>query len=397
MIDTPKTIGFLISSFLPNLGGIEVGLHNIAMRVQKLGYKAVIFAPYEHVKLLREQGWNLPYEVVALPPKMGGIIGRAHGIGFAMMRLYLGYMAHKYKIAFWHVTMGYPMGCAMVDYAEKSKTDVQYLIRCAGEDIQKQPDIGYGMRLDPKLDTIISAYLSRAQRLVAITPSVRAEYEALNVPDARIFDIPNGVAVDRFEASADRAQTRAALGLSDEDTLILSVGRNHPKKNYKALIEAGRLLKEQGRRKFKIICVGKGCADLNDEGLGDYLTLIDGMDSPNQDNLQLPVDELVRLYKAADIFAFPSLMETFGIAIVEAMAAGLPVIVGDSEGCRDIVQRGKWGLMCDPNDPNDLADKLTDWIENPEHRTEWVQKSKIRAQDFDWNTIALKYADLYES
>lgn len=397
MTQTQKTIGFLISSFLPNLGGIEVGLHNIAMRVQKLGYKAVIFAPHEHVKILRAEGWNLPYEIVAIPPRIGGIIGRAPAIGFGIMDVYLGHMARKYDIAFWHVTMGYPMGCAMVHFAEHSKNDVQYLIRCAGEDIQKQPEIGYGMRLDPKLDTVISGYLSRAQRLVAITPSVRAEYKALNVPDERIFDIPNGVALDRFEACDNRAKTRADLGLGEDDLLILSVGRNHPKKNYKALVEATRLLKTQGKTGFKVVCVGNGCADLYDEGLGDCLTLIDGMNSPDQSNLQLPVSELVDLYKAADIFAFPSLMETFGIAIVEAMAAGLPVIVGDSEGCRDIVQRGQWGLMCDPNAPADLAQKLTEWMASPDERATWAEKSKTRAKDFDWDIIAKRYAEIYEA
>lgn len=396
-----KTVGMLIPSFLPNLGGMEVGLHNIALRVKNHGWEPIIFAPYEHVKILKEKQWNLPYRIVALPPKSWGIITRMPKIGFKMMNLYLGHMQKTHNIDFWHVTMGYPTGCAMVHYAEKSKNNVQYLIRCAGEDIQKQPDIGYGLRLDPKFDKIISHYLSQAQRLIAITPSVFNEYKALNIPDDRIYNIPNGVALDRFKTEIDRASIRKKYGIGEDETLILCVGRNHPKKNYKTLIQSAKHLKENGVKNFKILCIGSGCDNLKDQidnlGIQDHVIVINGMNKPDKDNIALPVPELIEAYKIADIFAFPSLTETFGIAIVEAMAAGLPVIVGNSEGCRDIVERGKWGMMCDPNDAKDLADKIKFLIEDKDLRAEYVQKSNQRAEDFNWDTITKRYVEIYNS
>lgn len=396
-----KTVGLFIPSFLPNLGGVEVGLHNIALRVEKLGWTPIVFAPAEHVKMLKEKGWELPYKIEPLPPRMWGIITRMPPIGFKMMDLYLGHMQRKHKIDFWHVTMGYPAGCAIVHYAQNTRHDVQYLVRCAGEDIQKQPEIGYGLRLDPKFDKIISHYLSQAQRLVAITPSVYAEYKALNVPDERIYNVPNGVALDRFSQDINRDQVREKLGVGKDDTLILCVGRNHPKKNYKTLIEAGVHLREQGVENFKIMCIGSGCAALSDlvgkYDLGDHVILINGMSKPDKDNIILPVDALVEAYKAADIFVFPSLMETFGIAIVEAMAAGLPVIVGDSEGCRDIVEKGKWGVMCDPHSAQDLAIKISNIINDDKMREDLVKKAEIRAQDFNWDKIAQQYIEIYEA
>ncbi len=401
MSNKTKNVALLIPSFLPNLGGMEVGLHNIALRVSKLGWNPIIFAPYEHIKKLEEMGWNLPYKLVPLPPKMWGVITRAPWLGFKLMDIYFGYMQKKHKIDFWHVTMGYPTGCAIVHYADKSRRDVQYLVRCAGEDIQKKPDIGYGLRLDPKFDRVISKYLSRAQRLIAITPSVHAEYKALNVPDERIYNIPNGVALDRFEGEFDRDNARERLGVGKDETLIISVGRNHPKKNYKTLIKAGAVLRDKGVKNFKILCVGSGCAALKDQvaelGLESHVILIDGMSKPDKNNIALPVDELVEAYRAADIFAFPSLMETFGIAIVEAMAAGLPVIVGDSEGCRDVVERGKWGEMCDPDNPEDLAQKITEIMNDEKLRAQMAEKSLKRAQDFDWNKIAKQYVEIYET
>ena len=398
---TTKTVGLLIPSFLPNLGGMEVGLHNIALRVQKHGWRPVVFAPREHVVKLREKGWTLPYKVEALPPRNWGMITRLPPLGFALMDLYLGHMQKKHKIDFWHVTMGYPTGCAIVHYAQKSKSNVQYLIRCAGEDIQKKPEIGYGMRLNPKFDAVISKYLVRAQRLIAITPSVYEEYKALNIPDERIYNIPNGVDLERFSQETNREEMRVSLGIGQDDLMILCVGRNHPKKNYKTLIEAGAVLKERGQEHFKIVCIGRQCSALAGKvaecGLEKNVILVDGMNMPDKDNIALPVDKLVETYKAADIFAFPSFTETFGIAIVEAMAAGLPVIVGESEGCRDIVQQGRWGMMCDPASPKDLAEKIIALAKDEALKQDYCSKSRERAQDFDWNKIAQQYVEIYES
>ncbi len=400
MCKNEKTVGLLISSFLPNLGGIEVGLHNIALRVGNLGWKPIVFAPYEHARILKKEGWDLPYKVIAIPPKSWGTITRMPSIGFKIMDLYLGYMQKKYNIDFWHVTMGYPMGCAMVHYAKNSKKNVQYLIRCAGEDIQKKPEIGYGFRLDPEFDRIISYYLGQAQRLVAITPSVYKEYKNISVPDDKIYNIPNGVAVNRFEQDVNRNKVRKKYGVDKNDILILSVGRNHPKKNYETLIRSGVHLKEYNLHNFKIVCIGNNCSKLADQvsklELSNHVILIDGMSKPNKSNILLPVDELIEIYKSADIFAFPSIIETFGIAIVEAMAAGLPVIVGDSEGCRDIVEHGKWGMMFNPNCPKELAKKIINVISDTKLQDSMIKKSYKRAQDFSWDNIAQKYVDIYE-
>ena len=63
----------LISSFLPNLGGMEVGLHNICLQIQALGWEPIILAPYPHVKALKALNVNLPYKVKSLPPKIGAL------------------------------------------------------------------------------------------------------------------------------------------------------------------------------------------------------------------------------------------------------------------------------------------------------------------------------------
>ena len=151
------------------------------------------------------------------------------------------------------------------------------------------------------------------------------------------------------------------------------------------------------------MCVGKGCQDLqsyaDDLNISDHVILINQISnetSETKDKLNLPAKSLIDIYKAADLFAFPSLTETFGIAIVEAMAAGLPVIVGDSDGCRDIVQNGKWGMMCDPNNASDLATKIQNMINDPKLRDTYQEKSRRRAQNFNWDSVVQQYISIYE-
>lgn len=396
-----KNVGFLIPSFLPNLGGIEVGMHNIALRVTELGWNPIVFAPYEHVKKLRQENWQLPYSVHSLPPRTWGLVTRAPKVGLQIMDLYLRFMQKRYAINFWHVTMGYPTGCAIVHYAMHTNRNVQYLIRCAGEDIQKNPEIDYGLRLEDKYDKIISKYIPNAQRVVAITPSVYKEYRRLGIEDNKIHNVPNGVDINRFALPTNREKTREKFGVSPDEIMILCVGRNHPKKNYKTLLMAGEILLKKNITNFKIVCVGNQCSALNEQVkrcmLNDFVVLIDGMNEPNKEDVALPVDSLIEIYKAADVFAFPSFIETFGVAIIEAMAAGLPVIVGDSEGSRDIVEGGKWGLMFNPNDPNELASKIVSITQNQILRNNLVKKSLKRAEHFDWDIIVKKYVQIYDT
>ncbi len=402
-----KTLAMPTSSFLPNLGGMEVGLHNIAKRVADHGWDPVVIAPYSHVKALRELKWDLPYKVISFPPKIFSLLNFSPALGFKALDLYFSWLQQKHHFSFWHVTMGYPTGCAVVHFAEaqeKGGKRINYLVRCAGEDIQKQADIGYGMRLDPRLDQIISSILPRARILAAITQSVRDEYRALGVPDDRIADIPNGVDVQRFQQNTMRHELRKSLGIESDELLILSVGRHHPKKNFKMLLVAGEYLLAQGVDNFKIVIAGRNVSRLVEEAAGKKIAAhlifkeeLGKQNSAKEDTLNLPSEELVGLYKAADIFAFPSLIETFGIVLVEAMAAELPVLAMDVPGCRDILEDGKWGLLANPEDPESFQTKLKVLVNDKALRKSLTEKSGERVIDFSWNGIVEKYVKIYDA
>jgi glycosyltransferase involved in cell wall biosynthesis len=393
------TIAFPTSSFLPGLGGVEVGLHNIAARLKQRGHRPVLMVPAPHHAALHD-GWVLPYEVIHFPPKVWGLLRVFPAVGFAILDAWFEWAQRRYQFDVWHCTMGWPTGVALVHYARKWRP-IPHLVRCAGEDIQREPAIGYGARLDPRIDKLVRHWLPQADCLVATTDTVATEYRAICVPEEHIARIPNGVDIVRLRSITDRAATRRRLGIMDDETVFLAVGRNHPKKGFATLLAAAPRLKAQGRKKIRIVIAGLGTNALKAQAVGlgvaRETVLIEQIGNPAAGRLPiaLPPDELVALYQAADIFVLPSIMETFGIVLVEAMAAGLPIITSDAPGCRDIVRKGQDGLLVPPGDSAALAAAMERVLGDAGLAADLRRKSLSRAQDFAWDDVVAQYQALY--
>ena len=391
------TIGFPTSSFLPGLGGVEVGLHNIALRMLERGHRPVVMVTAPHYHAL-QKGWSLPYEVISFPPKVWGLVRHVPPLGLAILDAWFEWTRRRYAIDVWHCTMGWPTGVALVHYARRWRA-IPHLVRCAGEDIQREPAIGYGARLDPKIDRLVREWLPQADCLVATTDTVAAEYRAIGVAEERIARIPNGVDFARLRTATDRPATRARLGAAENETVFLAVGRNHPKKDFVTLLRAAAELKKRGHTAIRVVVAGLGTTSLKPEAdelsLGASCVLIEQIGNASASNLALPPDELVRLYQAADVFVLPSITETFGIVLVEAMAAGLPIITTDAPGCRDIVRNGQDGILVPPSQPAKLADAMQRIMGDAALAAGLRTKSLARAVDFSWDDIAARYETAY--
>jgi len=392
----PLNIGMPTSSFLPSIGGAEVGLHNIATRLTARGHHPVVMVPTPHMRALKKVSWDLPYPVVAFPPKVWGILLRWPGLGLRILDSAFARVDRSHHIDVWHGTIGYPVGTALAHYGRKYGRP--NLVRCAGEDIQINAEIGYGMRLDARVDAQVRRWLPNADRLVAITDSVAEEYHALGISDEHIAHIPNGVDLKRFNTTPDRSAVRKAYGISPDDFLFLCVGRNHAKKNFPALIEAFARISRPGAQ---LALVGQGAEELADLsrklGGSDRVHLIETVygGGVSKDRLKLPSDGLVALYRSADAFVFPSSLETFGIVLVEAMAAGLPVITTDAPGCRDVVRADVDGLTVATHDIDALATAMRRIHDDTDLRNRLIAAGHARAAAFSWDTITDSYISLY--
>jgi len=288
----------------------------------------------------------------------------------------------------------------MVHYANSN--NVKYLIRCVGEDIQSIPEINYGMRLNSKKDNIITHYLPKAKNLVAISDSVVSEYKKIKIPNSSIKYIPNGVDVKRFSKVTDRKILREKYGIDNDIFLFLSVSRNHPKKGFRVLLKSIVLLKKEIDVNFKVLFVGKNVSLLEtkvDElGIRENVILHEEVkiksNKNEYKNLEFPSNDLVDIYKMSDCFVLPSLIETFGIVLVEAMAAGLPIITTNAQGCKDIIRNSRDGIMVGTNDEASLSTAMKTMMSD-NIRNDFKSRSLSRVLNFSWDNIVEKYIKLY--
>lgn len=178
----------------------------------------------------------------------------------------------------------------------------------------------------------------------------RAYYEAHGFGNERLCRVPHTVDNDRFSRPGDEAQAaararRRELGISDSDRVVLFCGKLEYIKDPACLI---RLASRNPSSRLRFLFVGEGHLKgmLREQASGDDRVLFLGF----QNQRSMPV-----VYRMADILLLPSLSETWGLVINEAMACGRPVIVSDRAGCvPDLVEEGRTGWAFTPGSEGDL-------------------------------------------
>ena len=199
--------------------------------------------------------------------------------------------------------------------------------------------------------------------------------------------IPNGIDVDHFSQ-------RAAPWPQYQDgkTNIIFVGRLEKRKGLRYLLEAyGRLKWDMPN--LRLVVVGPGNPDKD-----SYHVL----SSQNLQDVEfvgrVPYDDLPRYYASADIFCSPATGgESFGIVLLEAMAAGKPVVASDIEGYRGVMQHGQQGLLFQNKNVESLSTQLETLIRDPEQRRAMGERGRTIAERYRWQVVARRVEQYYES
>jgi glycosyltransferase involved in cell wall biosynthesis len=386
-------IAVFTPSFLPKASGAEIFHHNLASRLTSAGHQVTLIVPRKNLRKLRDIGVSFPYGLVPFPANLWSYFKRSVSLTFRLSDFFLSRLQARHRFDLWHGVMTWPTGVSLIHWQDGRQT-VPYLIRCAGDDVLTNSENHVGARLNPIVDRLTRQYLPRAARLVSLSESISREYRALGVSPDRIDLIPNGVDLSRFRRQVDRLAVRRTLGLRPEAFLFLSVGRNSPQKGYPTLLAAAQELKREGLPSQWLI-VGRDTERLKlaARELGDDLQT--GEIGFTGNTLTFPPDALIDLYLAADAFVIPSVFEGFSTALLEAMAAGLPIIASDSPGCREMVRFGRDALLVPPGNAADLASAMRRVFLNEPLRRGYASLSAIRAADFEWKLVLAQYERVY--
>ncbi len=247
------------------------------------------------------------------------------------------------------------------------------------------------MSLDIKLIDIFFKYIGQyfLNAVIAVSKSAREEIiRYYRMDSGKVFSIYGGVSENfRPFSEIDKENRKDYLKkkYNISTPYILDVSRLDPHKNIETLLDAFSLLKKDKKLPHKLIIVGGRHlpeytrmieSKITKEGLREEVFI-----APYIENEDLPA-----VYNLADLLVYPSLLEGFGLPIVEAMRCGVPVVASDIPVLAEV--SGGAAALVNPRDAKQLAGKIFEVLENKKLRNELIAKGLERSKIFSWQKTA---------
>lgn len=193
------------------------------------------------------------------------------------------------------------------------------------------------------------------------------------IPEKKIAVIHNGIDIARFQTSFSPEEGNENLHLNEEKVVLTTVARLDAQKGHYFLIEAAKLLAHLPDLCFLIVGTGrlkeKLVEDVRKAGIERQFLFLDFR------------KDIPYILSKTDIFVLPSLFEGLPISVLEAMAAGKPVIASDISGIPEEVIDGKTAILVPPGDPEVLAKAIEELANNPEKRHKMGEEGRKRVKE----------------
>jgi glycosyltransferase involved in cell wall biosynthesis len=209
---------------------------------------------------------------------------------------------------------------------------------------------------------------------ITVSESVKAYLvQTASIPDNKITAIYNGVALNDH-CGASHEDQHPPCGLKAHDRFLFTVGRLHQQKGYDCLIQAFAQVRKECPA-LQLLIVGEGEEENNLKNLAKSLDLTDQVIFAG---LRLDSDTI---FPFAELFILPSLWEGMPNAVLEAMAAGKPVVATKVGGVPELVLHGETGLLVPPGDPDALAQAILDLCTDPVKAHAMGAAGRLRVQE----------------
>ena len=356
-----------------NWGGGETQVLSLSRYLHQAGHRSVVAADPRGCLYQRLRQEHLPCQALRIRNDLD------IWAGYTLRRLVkagLAHSAHPYDLVHFHTARAHALSPWLHGLPSK-----RVVTRRMDYPLKK----GYWTRF---------LYTHSVDTVVAISHGVQAVLRAGGVSETRIRRIPSGVDTACF---VFRPETRASLrtqlfqqyGIGVTDSLIVSTGALVERKDARSLIQAVHHLHRNGLQPHTLIC-GEGPlrasleAEVEALGLASYIHFI-GFCS-----------DVPAYLAAADVFVHVPVWEGLGVAVIEALAAGLPVIASQVGGIPELITDQSTGLLIRPQDPIALADALRRLIHTPDFAQALGRAGQRHAQEyFDLHAMAQANEVLY--
>ena len=370
-------IGLFSDTYIPQVNGVATTVHNLAEELERLGHEVYVFCPRVHTRH-RDKSNVVRFPAIPFP------FERQHRIAF-------GLPARAWRILrrleIVHSHTEFSLGTLAMWVARVYR--IPHVHTYHTHYVIYRHYLPPPFRPPRKLtEALVAAFCNRCH---AVTVESRAMEEELRRYGVRvpIYRYPFGVNLRLYEGPIEH-DLRAELRLPPEAVVALYVGRIAAEKNLDFLLSA---FAEAAKRRDDLFLVMVGGGPLlqaiTEER--DRLGLRDRVLLPGY----VRGKRLIDYYRSADLFAFASKTETLGLVVIEAMAAGLPVVCLGEMGVTEVVEDGVSGLFA-PEDPRGFAEVMLEVLENEALRRRLREGALRRARALSTEAAAEKTLEVYK-
>jgi glycosyltransferase involved in cell wall biosynthesis len=340
-------IGFFTDSYRPNMNGVVVSIETFAAEVARLGSSVVVFAPRTEIsgfltQRILSSTSSLPpgIEAIHWVPSFPLITERSHGLALPIarrvrqlaeeLRLDVVHTHTPFAIGYVGVQTGRALGLPLIHTYHTLYAEYSHYLK-AGAPIARRITPAYSRWFCNLHDRVLAPSHDIHDLLVGY--GVRRPIEVLMT----------GVPIPPPAAAGERDIARARLGLSGTASVLLFAGRIAREKNLDLLLAALEILRRR-RPEVELVIAGDGPDRARTEDLAREL----GLTRRVRFLGWIPHHEIESCYRVADVFVSASVTETQGLALLEAMASGAPVVAARGPGVGDLIETGTNGLLVEP-------------------------------------------------
>ncbi|HTZ40964.1 MAG TPA: glycosyltransferase family 4 protein [Syntrophales bacterium] len=244
----------------------------------------------------------------------------------------------------------------------------------------------------------VERHLVRSGRLFAAVSTLTKEIFLQEYPEIdpeRIRVIHPGVDLEPFsipDRAAIRHEVRRRYGLEAGDTVAVFVSMNYDIKGLDYLIRGIARFRKTGPRKpIKLVVVGK-----SSNAAYVHLARALGIENDVIYAGTIPHERIAEVYLASDLFAMPSRFDTFGLTVLEAMAASLPVIISENVGAKDVVKQGRNGFIVEDGRQEEQIGHALEVLSNANIRSVMSREAQKTAAEHGWDASLEKYLEFYD-
>lgn len=375
-----KKVLIFSTAYFPFVGGAEIALREITNRFSDFNF--------DMITALMDN--SLPrYE------KIGNVNIHRIGIGWAKFDKY--WLAFRgYKLAqklhkkkqynlIWSMMASYNGFAAL--FFKKKNNKIPFLLT-----LQEGDEIGYILKRVGFFKKQFKEIFQTADYIQCIS-NYLADWTRDMGAKGKIRVVPNGVDLNKFRIKNEELRIRdfrEKLGFNENDKVVFTASRLVKKNGIDALIKAMNFLPKN----YKLLIAGTGEEGEGLKNLTKELELEERVAFLGF----IAQEDLPFYYQACDVFCRPSLSEGQGIAFLEAMAAGIPVVATPVGGIVDFLKNGETGLFCEVDNPKNIAEKIKLIGDNGELKELIVKNAfDLVKENYNWEIIVKDMGEIFEN